>query len=188
MKANYLGIIIAVITFLLFASDAFSQPCKFRKSDCELEDSEEDIFGDYDYRSQSAYAQMSPGDVQEVRFVVYRGKDYQVFTCQDYDLGDVQFQIVKPENRRERIIKKVNEKEEKVYKTDEYGSVIYKYNEWGDMEYDEEGNPIPEQVLGTKKIYDTIWEVKEYTEEVVWFDSHNNKDGTKRWKLQNVQK
>ncbi|MBI4646223.1 MAG: hypothetical protein HY738_06405 [Bacteroidia bacterium] len=191
MKTKYFVRLSLILVFILsLIYNIQSQPCKFKKSDCEMDELGEDvdIFGEYDYRSQSAYAQMSPGDKQEVRFVVYRGKDYQVFTCQDMDLGDVQFQIIKPQKRTERVIKDIKVTEETKYKTDEEGNILYKKDEFSNDAIDEKtGLPIPEQVLGTVKKYDTIWETKQYTEETVWFDSNSNKEGTKIWKYDNVQ-
>lgn len=172
MKVNAIILLLLPAFIFAFAFEGSAQQCKFRKSDCELEtETGEDIFADYDYRSQSAYAQLSPGDKQEIRFVVYRDKDYQVFTCQDFELGDVQFQIIKPVTRTERVIDRIDIKEEDVPELDEYG----------EQKYDENYNPI---FKGKRKLYDTIWKTNRFVEEVVWFDSHNNDKGTKIWKFQ----
>jgi len=178
MKTRYFSFSL-IISFFLIANMASAQ-CSFKKSDCEFDDAEfEDIFSDFDYRSQSAYARMSPGDIQVVRFVIYRGKDYRVFTCQDYDLGDVQMQIIKPERKTERYYDKetgIVKTEEPVYKLDEEGNEVYDEETW---------EPIQ---IGTKTSYDTTWQTRRYVDEIVVFDSHNNEKGSKIWKKNNVQK
>lgn len=176
MKAKFVLIITALILIGSSAVDA-QKPCKFKKGDCDFSDDEAvDIFGgEFDYRSQSAYAQLSPGDVQEVRFVVYRGKDYRIFTCQDYELGELHLQIIKPERRTETVIEKINVSEEQLIKLDEDGNEV-----WDDVT----GEPIMEM----RKVYDTIWKTNNWVEEIVWFDSKNNKEDTKIFKLNDVKK
>ncbi|MBU0763877.1 MAG: hypothetical protein KJ607_03475 [Bacteroidetes bacterium] len=59
----------------------------------------------------------------------------------------------------EKKIVEIEQYTEPVYKLDEYDEIIYKFNEYGEYVYDEEGNPVPEEILGTKEVIDTIWDV-----------------------------
>ena len=63
---------------------------------CERKKFCDDYMEDYDYRSQSSYAKLTPGDTASVNVVLYGGQKYRMFVCNDAKLGNVSWKIVQP--------------------------------------------------------------------------------------------
>ncbi len=77
MKINSI-IILASIATLISSVNLFGQ-CE-RKKFCD------DYMEDFDYRSQSSYAKLAPGDTASVNVVLYGGQKYRMFVCSDSKL------------------------------------------------------------------------------------------------------
>jgi hypothetical protein len=131
---------------------------------CEKRDlCSDDWQEDYDFRSQSSFAKLSPGDTSSVSLVLYSNQKYRMFVCSDEELGGVMWKIVNPERKTKRSIQSI--KKDTV--------VIYKTNEYGDFITDENGNTI---VKSKTVMIDTLWATERITVDKVMYDSKKNSD------------
>jgi hypothetical protein len=122
-----------------------------------------DYEADYDFRSQSSFAKLAPGDTSSVSVVLYGGQKYRMFVCADPELGEVKWKIVNPERKTKRTIQGI--------KKDTL--VIYKTNESGDFITDDLGN----LVVKEKKInIDTTWVTERIAYDKVVYDNKKNTD------------
>ena len=117
-----------------------------------------DYYDDFDYRTQSVFAHLLPGDTSVVKTVVYSNKLYRIFACMKEEYGQIHFKIVQPYRVTEKNIKKI------VYDT----SYTYKVDEYGEEIYDDDGNPIVDNMDVTT---DTLWDIKRVTKEKLLYDS-----------------
>ncbi len=141
------------IVILIFAgTNAFAQRCD-NKNFCD-----KDLYGDYDFRSQTNYAQVYSGDTVRVKVVVYSGQSYRIFTCAERKLKDVYYRIIFPEKRFKRTIKEITEKHVPIYEKDKDGNFVY----------NEEGERI---TTGTIFARDTVWGRELITTESPVYDS-----------------
>ena len=161
MKKNNIAQIIClffVLSFIPFTS--FSQRCD-KKDLCNDED-----YGDFDYRSQTVFAKLSPGDTSTINIVAYSGNDMRILVCADEGLGEVIYQII--ESFKELKVEKVTKKEhlkDVVMNTEpdpETGMITPKMNN-GDTVFFERDTTYIEE----KKTFVTKEEIK--------YDSKNNK-------------
>lgn len=156
MKTVKSRIILLFVIFYSIVSNSYSQNC------------DNDFYGDYDYRSQSKFAELSPGDTSRLNIVVYSNQDFRIFICYDEELGPCKYRIVRRDRKSERIVKSIEEEIIIEYKTDEYGNELF----------DDDYNPIE---VGRETVFDTIWETRKYFEEKVLFDSENNATDKPFW-------
>jgi hypothetical protein len=91
----FLNLIFISIILVIFSSSSISQNCKKAFKMCKPED-----LADFEYASQTSYANLSPGDTARVKIVVYSSKQYRVLLCSDPDLQQLSWRIVKI-NRKE---------------------------------------------------------------------------------------
>ncbi|HKK59769.1 MAG TPA: hypothetical protein VJ937_09840 [Salinivirga sp.] len=119
---------------------------------------DKDLYGEYDYRSQSNYAQVYTGDTVRVKVVVYSGQNYRIFTCAERRLKDVFFRVIYPEKRFKRAFKEIKKKQVPIYEKDKDGNFLY----------DENGDRIK---TGTIFANDTVWGRDLVTSESVVYDS-----------------
>lgn len=119
---------------------------------------DKDLYGEYDYRSQSNYAQVYTGDTVRVKVVVYSGQNYRIFTCAERKLKDVFFRVIYPEKRFKRAFKEIKKKQVPIYEKDKDGNFLY----------DENGDRIK---TGTIFANDTVWGRDLVTSESVVYDS-----------------
>lgn len=152
MKRLFISILLASFVVL-----GFGQRCD-NKDLCSKE-----MFGDFDYRSQSNYAQVYSGDTLRVKVVVYSGQEYRIFTCAERKLKNTQFRIIYPEKRFHRTVKEIAQKDVPIYEKDKNGNFIY----------DENGERI---ITGTIFANDTIWGRDLITSESVIYDSREAKE------------
>ncbi|NSW44460.1 MAG: hypothetical protein HPY79_01335 [Bacteroidales bacterium] len=147
MKFN----IIILVFATMLSSITFYGQCE-RKKFCD------DLMEDFDYRSQSAYAQLSPGDTASVNVVLYGGQRYRMFVCNDPKLGNVSWKIVQPERKTKRTIDKIKKDT----------TLIYETNEYGDYKTDKEGNLI----IKSRQInIDTIWNTERISVDKILYDN-----------------
>lgn len=162
MKSTIHKLIFPVILFCFFGINTNAQRCG-KKLLCNIE-----LDDRFDYRGQSTYAILYPGDTIRTKIVTYGGQYYDIFTCADPILGAIEFNVIKQDKKYRNVIQEVNETEEIQYKLDDYG----------DYEYDAYGDFIE---IGRETIYDTVWIRERYIEEEIFFNNLNNKDGKDRW-------
>ena len=155
-----LKIFFLAIIFINVSYYSFSQRCDKKKFY-----SKQDL-GNYDYRGQSSFALLSPGDTVKLKIVVYSGQDYRIFAACDPVLGQVEYKIIQQIKKRKKIIKAVTSEEVPIYKKDENGELAL--DDWGD--YIEEGS---------NTVYDTIWGTKKYVVKKLLFS--NLKSSDKYW-------
>lgn len=144
---------IVIILFLLIIvniSNIFAQ-CE-RKKYCD------DYMEDFDYRSQSSYAKLSPGDTSSVNIVLYGNQKYRIFVCNDPKLGNVAWKVVQPERKTKRTIDKI--KKDTI--------VTYEMNEYGDYKTDKNGNLI---IKSRQVVVDTTWITERISVDKVLYDS-----------------
>ena len=147
-------LIVAVLVVLSFNS--FSQ-CTNKKY-CN------DKMGDFDYKSQSSFALLSPGDTSRTNVVLYANQTYRIFVCGATDLGDITYKIVQPERKTERKIIGVKKDTIVTYKMDPAT---------GEFMYDDVGNMVVES---RKPVQENIYETIRYTDESnVVYDSKGGK-------------
>lgn len=130
---------------------------------CEKKDFCEDNLDDYDYRSQSSFAKLSPGDTSSVSIVLYGNQRYRIFVCSDPKLGDVLWKVVRPERITKRTIASIKKDT----------AVVYKVNENGDFITDDLGN----LVVKSKQVnIDTLWNTQRVAVDKVTYDNKKNTD------------
>lgn len=151
MNKTYI-ISLVVLLSISLSTKNFAQKCA-KKPYCSKEQ-----LGDFDYRSQSHYAELFNGETQRVEIVVYANQNYRLLVCTDPKLGNVEYKIFNLYKRPKKVMQDVYEKE----------VTIYKQAANGEFDYDENGNKV---VLGTKMVNDTIWQRKTVKEEELIFDS-----------------
>jgi len=135
-------------------SKIYAQKCA-KKTYCSKEQ-----LGDFDYRSQSHYAELSNGESQKVEIVVYANQSYRMLICSDPKLGNVAYKVSSITKRPKRVVQSISQKE----------VTLYRKTEGGDFDYDENGNKIIE---GKKMLNDTVWQRRTVEEETVIFDSES---------------
>lgn len=143
---------VLLILLLTAGLESFSQRCD-NKEFCD-----KSLYGEFDFRSQSNYAQVYSGDTVRVKVVVYSGQSYRIFTCAERKLKDVAFRIIFPEKRFKRVIKEVVQKDVPIYEKDKNGNFVL----------DENGN---KKKTGNIFANDTIWGRDLTTKESVIYDS-----------------
>ncbi len=143
-------VIILFLSIIANASNLFAQ-CE-RKKYCD------DYMEDFDYRSQSSYAKLSPGDTSSVNIVLYGNQKYRIFVCNDPKLGNVVWKVVQPERKTKRTIDKI--KKDTI--------VTYEMNEYGDYKTDKNGNLI---IKSRQIVVDTTWLTERISVDKVLYDS-----------------
>lgn len=159
MKKEYMKIGLITFTTALFCFALSVQT----NAQCEKKKFCEDNLDDYDYRSQSSFAKLSPGDTSSVSLVLYGNQRYRIFVCSDPKLGDVAWKVVNPERKTKRTIASIRKDT----------TVIYKLTETGDYATDDLGNLI---VKDKKVNFDTLWNTERIAVDKVIFDNKKNSD------------
>ncbi|MCK4661279.1 MAG: hypothetical protein KAT68_00325 [Bacteroidales bacterium] len=96
--------IILILLILFFVSQTnslYSQKCS-KKKYCNKVD-----LGDYDYRGQSSFTQMTKGDTLNIRIVVYAKKSYRILACGDSKFGELNLRIIYPAKKINKKIKEI---------------------------------------------------------------------------------
>lgn len=68
----------------------------------------DELYGDYDYRSQSQYTKMQSGDTTTTNIIAYSGQQMRILVCADEKLGAVNFRIFRMAKRPQRAIKLIS--------------------------------------------------------------------------------
>jgi hypothetical protein len=159
-KTTYMGQSF-LVAFLVFAGlTLISLPAS---SQCDKKNYCDDYEGDYDYRSQSSFAKLSPGDTSSLNCVLYGGQRYRIYVCSDPKLGDVTYKIVNPERKTKRTIVSIKRDTVVTYKSDDDGNFLT----------DDNG----ELIVASKAVsIDTTWATERYTVDKVMYDKKKNTD------------
>ena len=138
----------------------------------------EDLGDYYDFRGQSTFGRLSPGDTSKVKVVLYSKNDVKILVCADPALGNVEFRILKTVREYNRTIDKIEKStvEEPIYKTDKDGNPVQILDDWGEPKKVEFGQ-IQHEIVDYKKVtkVDTIWKTDRKTRDDVLFDSRQGK-------------
>lgn len=154
MKKSLITLAISFLNLLIFIQV---------NAQCEKKKFCEDNLDDYDYRSQSSFAKLSPGDTSSVSLVLYGNQRYRIFVCSDPNLGDVLWKVVRPERITKRTIASIKKDT----------AVVYKINENGDFITDDLGN----LVVKSKQVnIDTLWNTQRIAVDKVAYDNKKNTD------------
>ena len=137
---------------------------------CEKKVFCDDYEDEYDFRSQSSYAKLSPGDTSSVNVVLYGGQKYRLFVCFDPKLGDVAWKIVNLERKTKRTIASIKRDTIINYKMepnpdDPEGTQI--------IVRDKNGNDI---ILSKTVNADTLWNTERISYDKVIYDNKKNTD------------
>jgi len=163
MKTRMMKNIYILTIILLVVSNSMFSQAKCNKS----------LFGNFDYRSQSKYALLLPGDTSKLNIVAYANQQFRVFVCSDPELGDVSFKVIERTRRSEKKIKEIKKQEKEQYKRDANGEIEYL-----------ESNAWQPTVIGKEVTLDTIWETKRFDEDKILFDSRSNKNESGYWQFE----
>jgi hypothetical protein len=164
-KILSLSLSLIILLTILYPTGSFGQKCA-KKSYCSQEQE-----GDYDYRSQSHYSEMTSGETQRVEIVVYANQIYRLLVCTDPKVGNYEYKIFNVTKRPQRVVQDIFEKEVNVYKQAQNG----------EYEFDSNGDKI---LLGTTIVNDTVWLRKTVQEETIIFDSQSNPFKPPYWETQ----
>jgi hypothetical protein len=172
MKSINKIVLLTVLCLVVYVSNA-QQTCGNKKL-C----GKEDLGDSYDFRGQSTFGRLSPGDTSRVKAVLYSKNDVRILVCSDPSLGDVNFRILKTIREYNRTIDKIEKSttEEPIYKTDKEGNPVAVLDDWGEPKKDDLGQ-IQYEIIDYKPVtkIDTIWKTERKTREDVLFDSRKGK-------------
>ena len=152
---------ILMLLFITLSSN--SQNCSKKKL------ASKDMRLDFDYRGQSMFLEMGNGDTATLNVVLYSKQNYRIFVVGEQKLGKVDFTVIVPRKRFNRVIKNVKPKIVPIYKQDPNG--FYLYNTDGDRifmgeitisdtTWTRETTSIKELVYNSKKAEDYYWMAK----------------------------
>ncbi|HIE16532.1 MAG TPA: hypothetical protein EYP69_06375 [Bacteroidales bacterium] len=153
MKVTIKLSLIVLIFFINFNTKLSAQRCDRMRYGSEY-------YEDYDFRMQSVFMTLLPGDTTVVKTVVYAGKAYRIFAAIDDEYPPVHWKITAPYRVTVKKIKAINHDTTYEYKRDEYGEIIY-----------DEDNDYQPIVTGMSVDVDTVFESLRIQKEKLVFDS-----------------
>ncbi|MFQ3578880.1 MAG: hypothetical protein SNJ71_01910 [Bacteroidales bacterium] len=172
---NIIRIVITIVS-VLFAIQGYSQ-CATMKGLCP----KNALKDDFDYRGQSTYGKLKPGDTTRIKLVLYSKNRVHITLCSEPQLGDVQFRILKTIREYKRTIERIDKTEfqEPVYKKKPDGSLVQEKDDAGLLKYDDYGDPVY-VIESYNKIVktDTVWKTIRNVDEKELF---NSKSGNKSY-------
>lgn len=164
------------ILYILFALIIFS--LKGYSQSCSSDDiCAKNILGEhFDYRGQSTFGRLSPGDTSRVKVVLYSKNEIRIAACGEEILGTVDFRILKTVRDYKRIVERIDKKIET--KNDyelKNGKRIVTLDKWGDPLKSTNGDTIFKiRHTSQIEINDTIWKTIREVKEEELFDSRKN--------------
>lgn len=181
MKTKLYSILLAAVS-LAIVGTAQAQSVAGTNAQCINKNfcNKEDLGDSYDYRGQSTFGRLAPGDTTRVKVVFYSKNDVRVLVCNDPSLGAVKFRVIKTVREYNRVVDRVEKTvtEEPIYKLDKSGNPIQQVDDWGSPKTDEYGDPVFEVASYKENVrHDTIWKTERNIREEVLFDSQKSKSG-----------
>jgi hypothetical protein len=107
--------ILWVLLLIFISISANAQNCSKKK----LADKEMRL--DYDYRGQSLFIELSNNDTTTLNIVLYSKQNYRIFVVGEQKLGKVDYEIIVPRKKFNRVVNTVQPKTVTVYKKDPNG-------------------------------------------------------------------
>lgn len=158
-----------LLLFAIVTSFGYTQTCGNKKY-CE-----KDLMGEgFDYRGQSTYGKLIPGDTSRVKIVLYSKNIAHILVCGEDGMPGVQFRILKSIREYNRVVDRIEKTviEEPIYRTYDDGGYVQKYDDWGEPEVDEYGDPVFE-IAEYKEITksDTVWRTERIIKEEEIYNS-----------------
>src|SRR3989339_520426 len=150
-------ITISTSIILLLVAVSFSgqaQKCAKKKL------ADKQIREDYDYRGQSLFIELGNGDSTTLNIVLYSKQNYRIFVVGEQKLGKIDYEIIVPRKKFNRVVQNIQQKKVTAYKKDPNG--FYLYNT--------EGERIP---IGEVMVNDTIWSRETNTTEELVYNSRD---------------
>ncbi|MBI9067566.1 MAG: hypothetical protein JEZ09_09765 [Salinivirgaceae bacterium] len=146
-------IFISALFFSIQIKEVAAQKCSKKKL------ADKDIRLDFDYRGQSLFVELSNGDTTSLNIILYSKQNYRIFVAGEQKLGNIEYQIIVPKKKFNRVMESVQPKTVNVYKKDPNGFYLY--------------NPEGERiVIGEETIMDTTWTRETTVFKEVVFDSN----------------
>ncbi len=168
MKIKQINSLIVVFLSIGFFSGIYAQGTQncAKQTFCDAT-----LYGDFEYKSQTRSAILSPGDTVRTTVVIYSDQITRILLCGDPQLGKLKFKLFEPIKETHKYVKQINKSSEwvDVEQTDANGKVIK--DDWGD--------PLIVQKEVIK--LDTVFGRKLVMSEVEIFDSENNNTGKSYW-------
>jgi hypothetical protein len=145
----------SIFIFIISPKIIIAQNCSKKK----LADNE--LKGNYDYRGQSMFVEVSSGDSTILNIVLYSKQNYRIFVANEQKLGKIHYQIIVPRKKFNRVVKEIQPKKITIYKKDPLGFYLY----------DNNGSRIP---IGEETIQDTVWARETTSIDEMVFDSRTS--------------
>lgn len=179
----YKFILTATLGLLIYLANA--QNCSNKKY-CG-----ENALGEkYDYRGQSTFGKIVPGDTIRIKVILYGRNTYRIAVCSDESLGDVSFRVlntVREYVRQPARVEKISV-QEPIYKKNEKGELLPIRDDWGEVVYDEYGDLKYEiETFKTVIKTDTVWNTQRNIVDYEIFSS-NSGNNRKLYYEENTQK
>jgi hypothetical protein len=115
----------------------------------------------FDYRSQSSFGELQPGDTTRVKLVLYSNNEVRIAVCHDEFLGDVYFRVIKLSREYNRRIDRI----ENIVKNKE----IFALDPSGNKVLGADGKPIVERIVEVQAT-DTVWITERNLKEELVFE------------------
>lgn len=152
-----------LIFFISFSVKTYAQRCDRMNYGSEY-------YEDYDFRMQSIFSTLLPGDTTIVKTVVYAKKAYRIFAEIDEEYPPVHWKITAPYRVTVKKIKEIVRDTVYEYKRDGYGEIIY-----------DENNDYEPIVTGMTVDVDTVYSVLRIQKEKLVFDSEKSNVENPYW-------
>ncbi len=98
-------IINSLIIVFVFTSVIANAQCD-RNKYCKKE-----LYGDYNYKGQSNYAVLSPGDTSIISVILYSNQDYRIIVCSEPQVGVINYKVYETRKIKTRSINRVERSE-----------------------------------------------------------------------------
>jgi len=124
---------------------------------------------DFDYRGQSLFLEMSNGDTTTLNVVLYSKQNYRIFVVGEQKLGNIDFTIIVPRKKFNRVMNGVKPKKKLIYRKDPNGFYLYNIDgerilegeeEVMDTTWIRETTSIKELVYDSRKAEEPFWVAK----------------------------
>ena len=129
---------ILIVVLLFMSISSYSQNCSKKKL------ATKEMRLDFDYRGQSMFLEMSNGDTVTLNVVLYSKQSYRIFVVGEQKLGKIDFTVIVPRKKFNRVVKDIEPKTVPIYKKDPNGFYLYNID----------GERIN---IGEETIMDTLW-------------------------------
>lgn len=146
-----------LLMLLLITLSASSQNCAKKKL------ATKEMRLDFDYRGQSLFLEMSNGDTTTLNVVLYSKQNYRIFVVGEQKLGKIDFNVIVPRKKFNRVMKDIKPKIVSIYKQDPNG--FYLYNTDGERIF-----------MGEITVMDTTWTRETSSIREMVYDSRNAED------------